>query len=704
MLITSQEYKTAVTADVRRMVIKAIFDMISPDIVYGEGIAFDAAPTSRLSQLWDKDKTYDNPYATLELDRWRLDGSMEVYPDGYKNLLGQAGYESMRLSDEQCLFAEPYPWVMLPFSGVTVLQACSVWFPGGPDGVAADFTVDIMRGDTVAYRRQFEGNEEREAYLSGFTVYNPTGIKVTVSRWSRPSRRCRVVEIIPGLYEDWDGDVISSLRINQKVNMAGTALPYGTATLTIDNLDRRFEWRNKQGVFLSLEERQGIKISIGPELQGGKAETVPVGTFYQYSGGWKTSDNTAAITWELVDIIGLLSNRAFDVPDTLPTTLKGWGLCLVGQLGTRFENKLVISDALADIPMTVSREHLTGIKCGDVLRYICMAAACYPMADPVSGGLAILKPPSVGGGITLDNMESYPAIAAGDDVAYIDIKIYGNTEDTVRLSGTTTASANTLSIQNPFIHTREEALKVGRHILSCYGGQQISVVGRGNPADQCGDVMQIELDGSTATAARQISRELSFSGGVMKSLPSSFIRPDGAALYSERVVLTGSGQWTGPAGVTDFFAILVGGGQDGGNGTDGSWRGAEENGADGAGGKVFAARISINDGQIISYACGVGGVEPGETTFGIYSSAAGIRAGGYTDINSGEVYGRDGVSNPLPGSGDGGKGGSGGAAGNREWDDFEEKYEVDNYPGRGRKGAKGAAGSIIIWYERGGVE
>ncbi len=100
----------------------------------------------------------------------------------------------------------------------------------------------------------------------------------------------------------------------------------------MDNLDRRFEPRNKNGVFRSIEERQGIDISIG--VDGGDYQHV--GIFYQYSGGWKTGDNGTTMQWSLVDIVGLLADRQYLPPDTLPTTLQGWAASLVSQLGTNF--------------------------------------------------------------------------------------------------------------------------------------------------------------------------------------------------------------------------------------------------------------------------------------------------------------------------------------------------------------------------------
>ena len=126
----------------------------------------------------------------------------------------------------------------------------SVYFPDAvSDGVPRDFVISIRAVDgEVYYTKTFEGNTADSVSLSGFTVYSPASIEVNVSAWSLPYRRMRVMEIIPGIYETWSQRMISEINVRQQVNFACTALPYGTATLTIKNDDRRFEPRNKSGV------------------------------------------------------------------------------------------------------------------------------------------------------------------------------------------------------------------------------------------------------------------------------------------------------------------------------------------------------------------------------------------------------------------------------------------------------------------------
>lgn len=158
-----------------------------------------------------------------------------------------------------------------------------------------------------------------------------------------------------------------------------------------------------------------------------------------------------------------------------------------------------------------------------------------------------------------------------------------------------------------------------------------------------------------------------------------------------RVLLTGSGTWTVPAGVTYVTAILIGsggggnGGQNGANGTRYTYNASVSvpftagvpNGVGGAGGKggtagvagkVLRLDLTVTPGQALAYACGAAGAAGaanggaggagGDTTFGAYSSASGsMSESGFYDAASQITF-------ALPGTNgtDGAAGGDGGTA------------------------------------------
>lgn len=190
--------------------------------------------------------------------------------------------------------------------------------------------------------------------------------------------------------------------------------------------------------------------------------------------------------------------------------------------------------------------------------------------------------------------------------------------------------------------------------------------------------------------------------------------------YDEHEVLTGSGTWTVPEGVTQVVVVLIGGGGAGGNGDDGTGDfyggfgtsknetksvsiypsdsagqtkttnctltatgNTTEKGTGGAGGKagepgkVYQKTIDVSAGDKISYICGSGGQANGaggeDTVFGEESSASGsAESAGYTDIVTGITYAKSGT----PGS----AGADGGTPGNNGDDDGETAGGIGRQP------------------------
>lgn len=704
MIKSGEAYRAAITGDARRVLLRAVIDIISPDIVFGAGETSGQIPWSKLEQLHDK--VFGNPtkYATLERDRWALDGTWDLLPDDPTQTVGQMGYIGNVLSGADGTFATP-PWMELQFSGVSVLQACSVYFPDNDyDGLPEDFTVEVKQGGTAYHTRTYTGNTAASVALEGFTVHDPDAIRVTVTKWSRPSRRMRVVEIVPGVYEEWDGGMIAEFSVKQQGNIAATALPYGTCTLKIDNLSRRFEPRSKNGLFQSIEERQGIDISLGVRLADGTDEYKRLGIFYQYSGGWRTGDNGLTMQWNLVDIIGLLANREFLTPSTLPTTLGGWIGALAAQLGVNFKDRWHVDPDYTALPVTVrTAEDVQGKKCGDILRWVCQATGTWPRADASTGDLTAEPLWSEGNRVTLDNLNSYPTMKANGDVAALIFTINDGADTKYIVSGNATSSSETVSIDNPFIKTEAQALAAARLILSTYGGNVLDLTGRGDPSSEIGDVETVWLDASQATTARLTMQTFQFSDGVMQGCQSQLLQADGSFLYQGREVITTPGTWKAPAGKKSLRVILVGKGGDGTRGEDGSWHANGADGVDGLGGLVWAGTININEGQEFPVAFGE------NTTFGAYSSANGKRyENGYTDVASGDSFARTGVKSPRPGSGDGGAKGIGGTQGRRHREKgfdihgnpIGSYWVIDVEPGSGIPGESGASGCVVVYWDK----
>lgn len=527
MIDASKEYREAVVADARRTLIRATVDVSDPDTVYGpvEGSAQD--PFSKPTQLINKVFERGENYATLETNYWILDGSLAVYPDSPEKTVGEQGSLSDGLCGEDRLF-EGDQWIKLNFQNMSILQACSVHINGqGAEGYPVDLTVEIGTGSEVKYKKDITGNRETSVLVKDFTVTEPDYLKITVKKWSLPNRRVRLTEIIAGLYERWDGDKLAALNVKHQGDISCLTLPYGTATIDVDNEDRRFEPQNKLGLFKSLEERQGVDLELGIELPDGTVEYKRLGIYYHYAGGWLTGNNSLTIRWNLADIVGLLTDRPFTVPEELPVTLGGWMAAIVSQLGVNFKGRYYLDNNLASLPAKVSGpEDLEGKTCGNILSSVCMACGVWPRADANTGNLTAEKPRMTGGGeLTLDNLESYPTIMANSQISSAIFTL--NDENKTKYIVDFGAAGDIKTVKNPFIQTTAQADMAADLFRAAFGGNQYVTTGRGDPSEELGDIDTVWLRKDMSAKGRRAQQTFTFRDGVLKGCQSTLLEvPD----------------------------------------------------------------------------------------------------------------------------------------------------------------------------------
>ena len=699
MIKSSEAYKKAIVADYRRVEPYATVDIVSPDVEL-TGVDTQAAPYCEKNQVFDRVFNLSEDIITLEHNRWILNGEMLSKTMSEPIRDTETGLVLSDVSDEHGEFQADQVISVL-FDGISTLQLCSLFFSDrNMDSVPKDFKVEIMQGGNVYFTEEITENISSNVLVDNFDVKNVDEIRITVYSTVIPYRRVRIAEVYPGIYEQWSGDEMKSLSIKYQGDFSTVSIPYGTCEVEFDNSDLRFEYRKKDSLFRSIEERQSITFYTEIKTEYGY-ERKPVGVFYQFEGGWRTSENAATIKWSLVDIIGLLSGRRYIVPEALPKTLEEWVKSIVSQLGENFSSRYIVDSQIADIPLTATSKKISGKTCGEILLDVCMVTNSWPRADGETGKLAVEPLWSQGNEISLDNMLSYPSIQANDDVATITFTLNDEDETQYTVSGNNSTSSNSLSIENPFITTKEEALSAAKTILRSYGGDAYKISYRGDPSSEIGDVQTIQLDESSAVSARLKEHSLSFDNGVLSG-SARLIQPTGQSMFENSVTLTESGQWTSPRGVTSLYIILVGHGSDGADGTDGTWDEDGEDGSDGLGGMIWFGTIPVNDQQVFD-------VDISENaTFGPYSSADGQRYDpSFTDLGNGNTYGRTGVKNPIDGYGDGGAGGKGGKKGNKRFETAKKsdgtlysRTVIDNYPGEAEKGHKGAKGRVVIWWNK----
>lgn len=281
----------------------------------------------------------------------------------------------------------------------------------------------------------------------------------------------------------------------------------------------------------------------------------------------------------------------------------------------------------------------------------------------------------------LESGANYAVLSAG--TGKLTGKSYVHNRRVVTRTVTEGAAENVEEITDATLVSLVNSSAVAQRMAAYYACREQLTVDINPAAEHAGHVVSLwnEWD-KQQTLACIASRETKISG-LLKSRTSALVgflppQPESSEYFDERVLLTGSGTWTVPEGVTTYTKVLIGGGQGGkrgGKGEDGKQRTASwtervlgtltynwsgylpgaiskggVGGEGGVGGKVLVETVNdATPGESIAYFCGaagagattdgVEGANGTATTMGGSSSDSGSSSDiGYTDPVTGEVF------------------------------------------------------------------
>lgn len=307
----------------------------------------------------------------------------------------------------------------------------------------------------------------------------------------------------------------------------------------------------------------------------------------------------------------------------------------------------------------------------------------------------------------LESGANYAKISAGS--GSLKGKTYIHNTRLVTQTVTENAAENVKSVTDATLVSLVNSSAVAKRLADYYKCRETITNGIVSGQEKPGHVVSVyhPYDKKMVSACI-VSLDTTMSG-TLKSEMTALVgflppQPESSEYFDERVILTGSGEWTVPEGVTSYTRVLIGGGRGGSSGHRGespavrtpkSWTekydalrryvGLDNGvsleggkggmpGVPGDGGKVLVETVTdAVPGAKVSYACGRGGYggvfaqgndvgAPGTaTTMGGATSDTGSSSeAGYTDAITGEVFaakGKNGIAG-SPGNGytwDGGK-------------------------------------------------
>lgn len=300
----------------------------------------------------------------------------------------------------------------------------------------------------------------------------------------------------------------------------------------------------------------------------------------------------------------------------------------------------------------------------------------------------------------LESGANYAKISAGS--GSLKGKTYIHNTRLVTQTVTENAAENVKSVTDATLVSLVNSSAVAKRLADYYKCRETITNGIVSGQEKPGHVVSVyhPYDKQMVSACI-VSLDTTMSG-TLKSEMTALVgflppQPESSEYFDERVILTGSGEWTVPEGVTSYTRVLIGGGRGGSSGHRGespavraskSWTEkydalrryvALDNGVSmeggkggmpgvpGEGGKVLVETVTdAVPGTKVSYACGRGGYggvfsqgndagAPGTaTTMGSATSDTGSSSeAGYTDTITGEVFaakGKSGIAG-SPGNG-----------------------------------------------------
>lgn len=285
----------------------------------------------------------------------------------------------------------------------------------------------------------------------------------------------------------------------------------------------------------------------------------------------------------------------------------------------------------------------------------------------------------------LDSGANYAKISSGSGL--LKGKTYIHNTRLVTQTVTENAAENVKSVTDATLVSLVNSSAVAKRLADYYKCRETITNGIVSGQEKPGHVVSVyhPYDKQMVSACI-VSLDTTMSG-TLKSEMAALVgflppQPESSEYFDERVILTGSGVWTVPEGVTSYTRVLVGGGHCGGHGYGGNpatlktesytetilgeliqhstvkWaiggKGGK-GGEGGEGGKVLVETVTdAVPGAKVPYACGVGGVNAAGTATtmsGSSSDTGSSSTAGYTDPVTGDVFAAQGEQG-IPG-GDG---------------------------------------------------
>ena len=248
---------------------------------------------SNIEQLEQEGLDFEK-YTSLEWNRWTLDGSFSIKPDGAAAI----GWWSMAMSDDNGVFAEP-PTMTVLFSknhssiGLTLTFLFEDW--------AGEVNAKWYNGNTLLAEKTDRPNKTKYAVMKAVENYNK--IVLTFTKTSKPRRYIHLTRIDYGVTRGFGENELMAATLHEEVDPLSEEITINTNSFKVHSDEAEFSIINPEGIYQFLQQRQ--KLSTYEVID---CKRLFLGTHYlsEWSG-----ENENTFSMKALDAIGLMDGSTF---------------------------------------------------------------------------------------------------------------------------------------------------------------------------------------------------------------------------------------------------------------------------------------------------------------------------------------------------------------------------------------------------------
>lgn len=261
----------------------------------------DHAPFSISAEINEKYQLPVYACASFEPGLWDTTGRFVLPPE----TPGKYGlrYWTDTLCDTAGIFTL-YPTITITFTSHHLSAGIPLTFSTFYDEYAKDFQFIAFSDSLELVNLDIVDNDEIEFNVSE-PLENYNKIVILIKRWSTPLRRARIERIKWGFEYLWERSDIIDYTRDDVSSVLSHELPRTIINYALDDVARKFNWQNPEGIARFIMEQQKVKQEMG-YLLNNAIEWISLGTSYLTQ--WNLPSNNIEARFTAESLLGIMTD------------------------------------------------------------------------------------------------------------------------------------------------------------------------------------------------------------------------------------------------------------------------------------------------------------------------------------------------------------------------------------------------------------